>query len=173
MFAVLLQGAGSGHARLVELGQSAHAAIERPYAPPYPPHFSLGVFEGEGHDAIIAAEAFAKTLVPFDVHVLAIGAFPTPPGVIYAAPATTEALVALHAAFVDAFAAIGDRLHPYYRLGAWVPHATLMMPATPDEQGAALGALAVDWQPFDFRLSHLGVARVPDGHVIATFALGS
>jgi len=72
---------------------------------------------------------------------------------------------------VEALRTFDDGLIGHYREGRWVPHATLLMPATVSEQGVALSALAADRRPFVFRLSRLGVVRVPEARVIAKVAL--
>lgn len=171
MFAVLLQGEGEGRARLEELGRRVHAVIGRALAPVYQPHLSLGLFKGDGRTATDLAETFAKTVAPLGVRIEGIGVFPATPGVVYAAPVATNALLTVHAAFVRAFATAGEGLHPYYRLDAWVAHATLVTPATASEQGDVTAALAPAWQPFDFRLTALAVVRVPDGQSLAQFPL--
>lgn len=171
MFAVVLHGSGEGAARLDELSRTAHMAIGRAYAPVYVPHISLGIYSADGHEARNVADRFADSARSFDLSIGGIGVFPAPLGVVYAAPIATGSLIALHAQFVEAFHTFAAEMVDYYRAGKWIPHATLLMPATAREQGAALTALADGWQPFAFRLSRLSVVRVPDGQMIAEFAL--
>jgi len=133
VFAIEVHGDGDGEARLAELTRQAHNAIGRSLRPGYRPHVSFGVFNADGGSAIREAQGFAAQCKPFDFKIEGVGVFPVTPGVVYAAPVPTAVLLTLHSEFVHAFGALAEALIPYYRAGAWVPHATLLMPASVPE----------------------------------------
>lgn len=111
----------------------------------YAPHITLAIYpDGVYVDRLRAA--FADVTVQWraqSVTLSAIGVFPGPLSIVWAAPVVTSALLSLHASVI---AALPDLLvHPHYRVGAWVPHVTLADAVSrPDD---ALGNLVPRWRP--------------------------
>ena len=109
-------------------------------APNYPPHVTLALLpDGVAEPAVRTAVAGWEAL---PVSLAGLAVFPGVPPVVWAVPVVTEALLARHAALTEALAPCP--VHPYYRVGAWVPHVTLSLAGGLDA-GAAIGVAAEAW----------------------------
>ncbi len=90
------------------------------------PHVSLGVYDTPLPDSWVAeAAAFFAERPPIELTFSSVGTFAGTEGVVFLAPVVTEALLDLHRAYHDTFAAHRASVRPYYLPGAWVPHCTL------------------------------------------------
>jgi 2'-5' RNA ligase len=148
-----------GDHRIVELG--------------YPPHVTLAVLSDSA-----AAEAVEDSVlrVVEDWNALPIvlgglGLFPGPASTIWAAPATTEQLLACHEKLI---AALGlYRVHSHYAIGAWVPHVTL------SQADQALAARAIEtatalWLgPIECQLDQVDLVRFSPTVVLRSVPLAA
>lgn len=119
----------------------------------YRPHVTLGLYD-DGADEAALHRTLARLAGPIDLEIAALGIFP--PGVLYAAPCPTPALLALHARCASP--------HPHFRPGGWMPHITLA--ASAGAEGAAM--LAADWAPFRALCSTVELVRFPPVDVLAS-----
>ncbi len=171
-FAVVLTGEGEGNVRLVATTAAAWAATGRADPALYRPHLSLGVFSTPaGKREIAAAKALAEGMKPVALRLASLGAFPSLPGTLFAAPVVAPSLLVLHERFLAAFEATRGSIWPYYEAGAWVPHVTLVHPAGPEDLARAMLALAPGWSPVDWTASELAVVALPSQETKAAFAL--
>jgi 2'-5' RNA ligase len=100
----------------------------------YHPHVTLGLYPDDADETTLQARLGALSGPAVELSVPALGVFPGPPAVLYAAPCPSAALLALHAACASA--------HPHYQPGRWMPHITL------SEAVADVGPALAAWRPF-------------------------
>jgi 2'-5' RNA ligase len=92
----------------------------------YRPHFTFAIYDSSKIDQKTAWEAMLRATMgeaQLPVEFRRIRWFVGPPLVLWAEPATDEALARLH----NSISAAIDPVHcrPHYRPGAWTPHCTL------------------------------------------------
>jgi 2'-5' RNA ligase len=134
-----------------------------------PPHITLGVYPDDADAAALetSVRLLAASWRALTIGFSGFGVFPGQPGVLFAAPVVTSALLVRHAQLAARHA--GD---PYYASGRWVPHLTLAQDL-PDARtmGDALAAVAEGWEPFPATLDRLALFRFHPVEVLALAAL--
>ena len=115
----------------------------------YPPHITLAIYD----DAVISELAQSVDSVfggsgCFHIRFESIGYFDTPDSIVlWAAPSTSESLMAAHSAV---HAAIDPALcRPTYRPGAWVPHCSLATSIDRSRRDEALQFATQNIESFD------------------------
>jgi len=105
----------------------------------FQPHLSLAGYETVDSERMTTIlHELAKEQAPLEIQLGAVGLFPTSAGVVYLAPVVTQALLALHAKFQQQAAAAGIISHPYYQVGAWIPHCTVAHELAFEQLGPAV-----------------------------------
>lgn len=95
----------------------------------YGPHITLAVLpDSIQADLVDTIEATVASWECLPIVLAAIGIFPGPSPVVWAAPVVTERLVALHRTLHALFGQ--SNVHPHYLPGAWMPHVTLSQPTS-------------------------------------------
>ncbi len=90
------------------------------------PHVTLAVYNGLDPAAFHEpARAFFASQTPVPVSFASVGSFPGTMNVAFLAPVVTRGLLDMHEQFHHGFRAHDGAAWPYYRPGAWVPHATI------------------------------------------------
>lgn len=132
--------------------------------PRYAPHVTLAVYDTlDPHAAAAVIKRIAANTAPLPVSLGALGVFPAEKSVLWAAPAPSAALLALHE---DLHGAQPAECLAYYLPGAWVPHCTLAGELTPAALGAALAMLAPAWQTVSGCFERLELVRFPPVEVL-------
>ena len=139
------------------------------------PHITLGacsaVADPGALDALLEGLAQKTSAVELGFHY--IGVFFGDEGVVFAGVAPTQALLALHSAFWQAFEEIAVEPRNYYRPGSWVPHATLAIRANGREREQALTFLHRSKEfPLIGRATRLVVAESANAKPKRAWALG-
>ena len=138
------------------------------------PHLSLGVCRDLTDRAALEA-ALAQLgdgAGPLPLALNHVGVFFGEEGVVFAGVTPTSELLALHAAFWKTFEALATEPWPYYRPGAWVPHATLAIRANGREREQALTFLRRSHEfPLVGRATKLVLIEVPYDRVLAAWPL--
>ena len=123
----------------------------------YAPHITLAVL----HDgAASVAETVARVAAGWRgrrVRFAGFGVFPGPPAVLWLAPVPDAGLLGLQRELCDALPTA--HLHPHYRQGAWVPHATLAEDLTVSGLAEALACVSDGWAPFAGTLDQVDLVR--------------
>jgi 2'-5' RNA ligase len=136
-------------------------------------HVSLGIYDGEASEAMLAAiRGFAAATPRLRLPLAAIGVFPGDPGVLYLAPVVTPQFLALHRAFHGAMEGVAPPTRPHYIPDAWVPHVTLALDVAPEALPAAVDIVGETWQPVTARLTALRLIRFFPVETLALHPLG-
>jgi 2'-5' RNA ligase len=135
----------------------------------YAPHVTLGIYPDDvGADLLLAG--LSKVVVGWralPVVLSAIGIFPGPSSIIWAAPVVTRDLLAVQAGLLDALADLP--VHPHYRPDAWVPHVTLTGLVL--DPGRAVNALLRHWRPIVGVLDQVDLVRFRPVEVLQSHVL--
>jgi 2'-5' RNA ligase len=123
----------------------------------YAPHITLAILAERATGLVDRVAEVSAGWRSLAVRFAALGLFPADPAVVWLAPVPDAGLLACQRALVDALP--GEHLHPHYRPGAWVPHATLAEDLTASGLTEAVSLIADDWVPFDARLVQVDVVR--------------
>jgi 2'-5' RNA ligase len=135
----------------------------------YTPHITLAIYPDDASpDALQTAlehitAAWQRTAVTLS----AIGVFPGPTSILWAAPVVTDDLLRIQASVCDALPDLP--VHPHYRPGIWMPHITLTGAVT--DPGRALAALLPHWRPVTGMLVRSDLVRFRPVQVLRTHAL--
>ena len=91
----------------------------------YPPHITFAILPDAAAAQTLEDAVFAmvNSWAALPITFAALGVFPGPPVVVWAAPVVTEPLLALHSKLHTVLRPFG--VDPHYQPGAWVPHVTL------------------------------------------------
>lgn len=96
------------------------------------PHISLAVASQLDELALEPRlRRFAAETRPFPVTFDAVSSFATGEGVVFLAPAASEALSRAHAALHRVLAELGIESLPYYTAAQWTPHCTVAQGVEP------------------------------------------
>ncbi len=129
------------------------AMLERGYAP----HITLAVLH-DGTASVVEPEARAAAgWHGRPLRFAGFGVFPGPPAVLWLAPVPDPGLLGLQRELCNALPAA--QLHPHYRPGAWVPHATLAEDLTLSGLAEALASVSDGWSPFAGTLEQVDLVR--------------
>ena len=164
-------GADDAGAAALEKLRNAVAAFET--APSmatlgYAPHLTLGLYQ-DGDDLKAVLPRLAAGNARIVLRFAALRWFDGPPLTIWAAPAESDALDALHRRLHSKVAAV--RCDPHYRPGAWVPHATLGNQIATDREPEAR-AFAASWGgPVDVTFDRLEIVSFPPVRIDGSVAL--
>ncbi|MDJ0521029.1 MAG: 2'-5' RNA ligase family protein [Planctomycetota bacterium] len=130
------------------------------------PHVTLAVYNRlDADDFREEAAAFFAGEPPVPVRFSSAGTFGGHSGVAFLAPVVTAELLGLHARFHERFAAHDRDAWPYYRPGAWVPHATVGILLEPGEVLHALDIARTANLPLDGQIERAGVMAFDDAMV--------
>jgi 2'-5' RNA ligase len=157
-FAVTLRLDPVSAARVTALWRGlAAAGLSDLAALGYAPHITLAVC-GDGATGL--AERVAGVAADWHglaVNFAAVGVFPGPPAVLWLAPTPDAGLLAYQRALCEALPE--EFLHPHYRHGAWVPHATLAEDLTAAGLAEAVTLVADSWTPFHGHLTQIDLVH--------------
>ena len=139
----------------------------------YRPHVTLAILPDSAPlaplDAAVRILATAaEAAIPITLSGLAV--FPGTPPVLWAAPAPTRRLLALHARLLAALDTLP--VHPHYRPGAWVPHVTLAKNSRADAHALLQAALPAWDGPVHGLLDRIDLVRFRPVEVLHSEALG-
>ena len=127
------------------------------------PHVTLAVYNRLDPDAFRAAAApFFASEPTVPVRFSSAGTFGGHGGVAFLAPVVTSELLDLHTRFHARFAEHDDDAWPYYRPGAWVPHATVGIMLEPGQVLHALDIARTVDLPIDGRIERAGIMAFDD-----------
>jgi 2'-5' RNA ligase len=135
----------------------------------YAPHITLAIYPD---DVCVdrLRSAFADVTAGWRVQSVrlgAIGVFPGPLSIVWAAPVVTVSLLALHASVIEALPEVPA--HPHYRVGDWVPHVTLADAVSwPDD---VLAEVVARWRPVSGVLAVAELVRFHPVEVLLSHAL--
>lgn len=134
------------------------------------PHVSLAVCESVDLPAATQLlDHFAGETSRFPIAFSSLGVFPAEAPVAFLAPKVTAELLALHARFFPAFAALARDCWFHYSLSQWVPHCTLAMGLEPHHMGRALDICHAAGLPLVGIVSEIGLTKfLPIEHLHAT-----
>jgi 2'-5' RNA ligase len=138
------------------------------------PHVSLSVQTSLQPARLLPRlEKFAAATAPFEVSFGAFGSFPGREGVVFLAPAPTEALLRAQKKMHDHLLASYADAHEHYFSKGWVPHSTVGFELPQRGVAAALAWLGANFKPFAGRFTRIGLIEFRPVKVIATFPLGA
>lgn len=150
-----------------DLKKAALTMQSRTYAnsADWPPHVTIAAYEGMNEADLCAwTEACAAKYAPFSIHFDELRIFPRPPHleteVIYAAPALSEALTALHRAFHARYDEFCGNYGRQCARADYTFHSTLTI-CHADETSAVLDRMKQDFRPTTARVVALEVYRNP------------
>jgi 2'-5' RNA ligase len=135
----------------------------------YAPHVTLAIYPDDtALDSLRdAVEQLAGQWRALPVTLSALGIFPGPTPVIWAAPVVTSALLVRRAAIHVARPELPA--HQHYRADTWVPHVTLA--GAVQDAGPVLSALLRIWQPVTGVLDRVELVHFPPVEVLESHAL--
>lgn len=114
----------------------------------YPPHVTLAVYDGLDEALLRSTlERAFSGCSPLRLTFEAVRSFEGDPLVLWAAPARSAELGALHAVIHGLIGA--DRCHRHYRPGVWIPHCTLGTQIRAECREAALALVERTIVPFE------------------------
>jgi 2'-5' RNA ligase len=128
----------------------------------YQPHVTLAVWEqdAEPEDARALIAGWRELAIDCP----ALGVFPGTPATLFLAVTPTAALLQRQAALARLLP--GHRVHPHYRPGAWVPHATLADSLDPAAAQQAWSVALAAFRPFAAKLLRADRVRFPPVQVL-------
>ena len=125
---------------------------------PFRPHLSLAVIReptGRVEELRTLVRDFARGQAPFKILISSMGIFPGKRPVLTLMPASNGELIDIHHRVSNQLTEIGISPIPYYRIGQWSPHITIMMGRPRREVSAAMEALSrVRW-PGEYELDEV------------------
>jgi 2'-5' RNA ligase len=125
------------------------------------PHVSLAAFDQVHHPRAIAAlSRFVESCESLPVSFDSIGAFETPRGVIFLAPARDESLLAAHAELHGFLRSMMLQSSALYVPGRWIPHCTLARDVPADAMDGAVRKAREALAPFDATLLEIGLVEL-------------
>ncbi|MBQ9151143.1 MAG: GNAT family N-acetyltransferase, partial [Clostridia bacterium] len=149
------------------LKQTALSMQSRTYAnsADWPPHITIAAYENMNEADLCAwTEACAEKFAPFSIHFDELRIFPRPPHleteVIYAAPAPSEELTALHYAFHARYDEFCGNYGRQCARTDYTFHSTLTI-CHAEETSAVLDSLQREFRPTTARIVALEVYRNP------------
>lgn len=125
---------------------------------PFRPHLSLAVIREPTERVEELRELvrrFAEGQAPFMIHISSMGIFPGKRPVFTLMPASNRELLDIHQRVSAGLTEIGISPIPYYRIGQWSPHVTIMMGRPRREVSAAMEALSRVWWPGEYELDEV------------------
>lgn len=138
----------------------------------YMPHVSLAVleeFDPAGAEALAyaAEDCLSGTLNLLLTHV---GAFPGGEGVLFLGVTVSRELMDAHHQVQTLPAVRGSQPNAYYLPGAWTPHCTVAIGASPSQLASGLLLCRAEL-PLTAAAEAVNVVAVPSGEVLAARAL--
>lgn len=128
----------------------------------YHPHVTLSVFEdGDPAEVLEALPLVAGLPLPLE----SLGFFPTEEAPFFLGVVPSARLLTLHQAVHRAIEPIVDRIRPYYRPDALVPHCTLAVGVT--DRARALAIAARFPLPIPAVASGVHLVEIPGGRLIS------
>jgi 2'-5' RNA ligase len=167
-----------GEATVRVLRSALHAAG----IPPSPrlldarPHISLAVLEIDDAEALLAeTAAFAVEIPPLSLDIAAVAGFAGDGGVLFLAPAPTEALLRWQRSLVERIAALPaePEVWLHYRPDRWTPHCTLEVDVAVELLPAAFAAVRSALTPFEVTLERLRLVAFPPLNTLGSFELAT
>ena len=138
----------------------------------YPPHITFAILPDAVAARALEDAVFAtvNSWPAIPITFAALGVFPGPPLVVWAAPVVTEPLLALHSKLHRVLRPFGVDAH--YRPGAWVPHATLGQQGQSSSAMSLVEAAASIWPgSISGKANQIDFMRFPPVTVLRSVAL--
>jgi 2'-5' RNA ligase len=152
-------------AQLAEYAGLDAAAVARP-------HLTLAIVNQLDPEALEPVlREFCQSTPPIPLHLAAVGAFPTPEGVVYLAPVVTRPMLAAHAKLCRLLDDAGAPPVPYYRPESWVPHCTVAINLKPEQVGGAVSICCGADVFHTDQLTQLTVAQFPPMRLVYNLPL--
>ena len=128
------------------------------------PHIALAVFDEEECDLKILKKSFKSTFTnthEIDLIFSSIGIFPSEEGVTYVGIKPTIDLLEIHATYMNNIKnlSIVAQLWEYYTPEYWVPHCTMTIETTAEEQLMAIDVLRKRFRNFQVTVKSVALVK--------------
>lgn len=139
------------------------------------PHISVASCAEIDIDLCLGAlREIAGTTLAFSVVFTGVGSFLSLEGVVYLAPAPSDALLAVQRRSMEVVRGVGVGINPYYAGDIWTPHCTIVSGLDLDARLNAIRSCATSFQEFEAPIRTIGLIEygAGQGRTLGEFDLG-